>query len=296
MPKTVLLVGGKGYLGRGMSHSLEASGHRVKIWDFPNEIASLRASDVVSVDLIMNLAVVAEPAVSAGLSHHSTSWRTNVHDFSQLIDVCQEAGKTLVHFSTREVHAATFREDEVSLVGDVFRPKRLMGEDVEFKPGSAYGRSKLIAEWLCEGADRCFVVRLGTPYTDETPAAGGGLIATLVRKAVFDGRLDLQRGGRQFRDPLHVQDISDLAILLSSGIPKERVFNAGGGPQNIVSLKEIALLANPDCVIAETAGGDFGFAMDIDLAAQRLGWQPQVGVREAIGRFAAAYAKKHRKA
>ena len=295
MPKNVLLVGGKGYLGRGISHSLEASGHRVNIWDFPNEIKDLRASDVLSVDLVMNLAVVAEPGISAGLSHHSASWRTNVQDFAQLIDVCQEAGKTLVHFSTREVHAATYRENELTLVGDVLRPKRPMDENVGFKPSSAYGRSKLIAEWLCEAAERCFVVRLGTPYTDETPAAGGGLIATLVRKAVLDGRVDLQGGGRQFRDPLHVKDISDLAVRLSSEIPEERVFNAGGGPQNIISLKEIALLANPDCVVAETAGGDFGFAMDIDPAVQRLGWKPQVEVREAIGRFAAAYYKKHGK-
>lgn len=290
MSKRVLLVGGAGYLGRGLSHSLEASGHRVKIWDLPKSIKDLRAREVSSVDVVLNLAVVAETTVSAGLSHHSASWVTNVQDFSQLIDVCDAAGKPLVHFSTREVHGATFRKDEVTLLGDVFRPKHALNENLGFNPSSAYGRSKLVAEWLCEGGEGCFVVRLGTPYTDEAPATGGGLIATLVRKAVNDGRLELQGGGRQFRDPLHVSDISDLALRLSEQRPVQRVFNVGGGSHNIISLKEVALLANPDCVVVETAGGDYGFAMNNDLATNRLGWEPLVGVREAIGRFAVAYA------
>lgn len=290
MPKQILLVGGNGYLGRGMARFLEAQGHPVESWDLPREIQMLKPSDLQDFDFVVNLAVVAEATPSPGLSHRSSSWKINVEGVVHLIDVCQQAEKVLVHFSTREVHAQTLREDQVLLNRDFYQPNELIDENVKFRPVSAYGRSKLISEWLCQEAERCFVVRLGTPYTDETPSTGGGLIATLVRKAIVDGNLTLEGGGRQFRDPLHVNDISELVLLISNALPEEKVFNAGGGSQNVISLREIVARANPSCVIQESSGGDFGFAMDISLAEEKLSWKPKVDVREAIDSFVRAYA------
>lgn len=140
MRKRVLLIGGSGYLGWGLSHSLGASGHREKIGDFPKSIKDLGARDLSSVDLVLNLAVVADIEISAGLSHQSAPWVTNVQQSSKLIDVCHAAGKPVVHFSTREVCGATFRKDEATLIEDVFRPKHVPKENLGFNPSSAFWR------------------------------------------------------------------------------------------------------------------------------------------------------------
>lgn len=291
MAKVVLLVGGSGYLGRGIRRALESRGHKVVVVDQPVSLFEVTEHNAEECDFVVNLAVVAEPVPSRGIAYESDSWRTTVEGTVHLLRLCEAVDVPLIQFSTREAHGQTLSAEDVESVNGLLRPVRLVAEDVIFSPTSPYGRSKLISEWLCEASPMGFVVRLGTPYSDETPRAGGGLVATLVRNAVQQQRVVLDGGGRQFRDPLHTDDLAELLLLIEELRPAESVFNAGFGGQNIISLREIALAANPDVEIVDREGGDFGFAMDTARALDLLKWRPKVLVRERIPHYVRAYSQ-----
>jgi len=289
--RNILLVGGNGYIGRGIQRILtEKSGLEAQVIDLPTSLFSLSRKAIKDVDAIFNLAVTAEPEQSAGIGYASESWRTTVDGTVHLLQLCESVDIPLIQFSTREVHSKTFAAEDVVQVGENLRPLKLIPEDVAFAPRSAYGRSKLISEWLCAASPVGYAVRLGTPYSDETPSSGGGLVASVIRTAVLSGAIDLDGGGRQFRDPLHVEDLTALALKVAAQRPGIKVFNAGHGGDNVISLREIALIANPDVEIHTTPGGDLGFAMDTSLAREVLDWSPGVQVRSKIPAYAKAYA------
>lgn len=291
MTKTVALIGGAGYLGRGVQQALGFRGHDFRVFDRPVSLFEVTEADIRMCDLVVNLAVVAEPAPSRGVAHSSESWRTTVDGVIHLLRICESVGVPIIQLSTREAHGQTLSEEDVVQSAGLLRPMRLIHEEVPLAPVSAYGRTKLISEWLCEASPLGFVVRLGTPYSDETPQKGGGLVATIVRNAVQQGRVTLTGGGRQFRDPLHTDDLTDLLLRIERFRPNVTVFNAGFAGDNTISLREIALLANPDVKIEDQVGGDFGYAVDIGLAQRLLEWQPKVLVRERIPVYARDFAK-----
>ena len=291
--KSALIIGGRGYLGRGLVHALKnILNVQVHIVDHPETLFDLTVEDLHGYDSVINLAVHADTVVSPGLSHKSQSWRVTVEGTSFLIDLCEDANVPLIHFSTREVHAATLRLEDVVEVDGLFRPMILIPEEMPFRPVSAYGRSKLIAEWLCAASPTGNVVRLGTPYSDEMPNEGGGLVASIIRQAVRNGKVVLHGGGKQIRDPVHVEDLARLAVLIADSRPKESVFNASFGGENLISLRELALLANSEVKIETQIGGDFGFAMDNSLVEKVLGWKPQVLIRDRIPSYAQSFAEK----
>ena len=288
--KKTLIIGGRGYLGRGIVNVFEdILTTDAYVVDHPQTLFDLKVEDVRGCDSVINLAVHADTAISAGVSHRSQSWRVSVEGTAFLIDLCEEADVPLVHFSTREVHAATIPLEAVTEIDGLFRPTRLIPETTPFSPVSAYGRTKLIAEWLCEASPIGYVIRLGTPYSDEMPSEGGGLVVSIIRQAVRVGKVVLSGGGKQFRDPVHVQDLARLAALISDARPKESIFNASFGGKNLISLRELALLANPEVQIETQIGGDFGFAMDNALVEEVLGWKPEVLIRDRIPHYAKSY-------
>jgi len=285
---SIMLVGGLGYLGRGLAPALGSElGHEVKIVDFPRSLFDLGEDDLAGFDAVVNLSVFADRTGSIGLSRKGQAWKVNVDGVSHLQEICDKTDTCLVQLSTRECHGLTFSEGDVYLKDGVFRPKLLIGEDVPYKPTSEYGRSKLVAEWICLSSPVGYVVRLGTPYTDEIPPTGGGLIVSLVRDSVVKGIVELDNGGRQFRDPLHVLDLASLISRIIAERPRESLFNAAYGGENLISLREIVHLANPDAQVIERVGrGDYGFAMDTSRALNELGWQPKITVRGKIEEFA----------
>jgi hypothetical protein len=58
--------------------------------------------------------------------------------------------------------------------------------------------------------------------------------------------------------------------------------HAGGGEQNLISLREFSQLVDPKVEITDADGGDYGFAYDNSKAFNLCGWSPSVLIREKI--------------
>jgi CDP-paratose 2-epimerase len=122
-----------------------------------------------------------------------------------------------------------------------------------------------------------------------------GWVAWFIIAALKRRPITIFGDGKQVRDILFVDDLLDAydaAVARIDQVAGE-VYNVGGGPQNTLSiwaefgplLEE--LLGRPIPVeFADWRPGDQRvYVSDIRKAAAELGWQPQISVREGIGKL-----------
>ena len=119
-----------------------------------------------------------------------------------------------------------------------------------------------------------------------------GWVAWFVIAAVMGRPISIYGDGKQIRDLLHVEDLSDAYDLAIENIEKVKgdVFNLGGGPENTMSIwTEFGphlekLLGKPVAVsYGDWRPGDQKvFVADIRKAEKMLGWKPQYDVDKGV--------------
>lgn len=277
----ILVVGGAGNLGRGLVKNLELGSHSILVWDKNEGISNLSTSILEDgrIDLIVNLSVVAN-LKQKEVRISDSDYLVNVIGLSHLVNLSEVVKIPLIHISTREVIGVRdFRLDTTSVKQTVVL--RAISETEPCLPLHSYGKTKLISEFVMQGCSQGSVIRLNTCYTDLIKS-GAGLIANLVNKSRQESRVILDNDGRALRDPLHINDLSSLILKIYHSNTYGEIFHAGGGSDNIVSLREICELANSDVLIQSgNTSHDYGFVMDISKA-EGLGWRPSIKFREWV--------------
>ncbi|MHB2019353.1 MAG: NAD-dependent epimerase/dehydratase family protein, partial [Candidatus Xenobia bacterium] len=277
----ILLIGHRGYLGSGL-HAWFSHRHRVVGWDKDEDLFKLDANVLRQnrIDVVVNMSVMAD--------RHSTRFlidtpcdTVNVGGARHLAQILAGTDIMWIQMSTREVLGPVYTENDVEKTEAGYRPRFLVDENRPYAPANFYARSKIMAEFISESHPRSNILRLSTGYTDFDHTAASWVLVLL--KNIAAGRpVSLTRGGEQFRDPVHTDDLGHLMELLyEKGVAGEKL-HVGGGSENLISLREFVRCADPSAAIQETPGGDFGFAFDIARAHRLTGWQPSVRVRERI--------------
>ncbi|MGF1503526.1 MAG: GDP-mannose 4,6-dehydratase [Anaerolineae bacterium] len=121
-----------------------------------------------------------------------------------------------------------------------------------------------------------------------------GWVAFFAIASLLDFPLTIYGDGKQVRDVLYIDDLVALyeRAIDEGELVAGEVFNVGGGPANAISLLDLLEL------LAELHGRpvDYSFSTwrpgdqrvyvsDTRKAAQRLGWQPAVSMRDGITRM-----------
>ncbi len=278
----ILLVGHEGYLGRALFAYLGRR-HRVFGWDKKENIFNISASFLAqeNIEALINFSVVADRQ-SRTYQLDAPADEVNVAGARHLARTLKGSDIAWFQMSTREIFGSVYGPKDVIKTKAGYRPKWLVDETFPFAPQNFYSKSKLIAEFISESHPRSNVIRLSTCYTDFDFSGGNNWVVQLGRAAVLDKSVSLTRGGLQFRDPLHIDDLGRLIErLFERKIFSERI-HAGGGKRNLISLKEFVSLAEPAVKIKKLAGGDNGFAFDNRKAFRLTGWKPQVLFRDKI--------------
>jgi nucleoside-diphosphate-sugar epimerase len=228
----------------------------------------------------VNLAVAADRK-SPTFREGELTERINVGGARHLVNVLKGTQIPWIQMSTREVLGPIYREQDVIKGEAGYSPRFLVGEEAGYVPPNFYGKSKVMAEFISESHPHSNVIRLTTCYTDFDHPAGNWVVS-LVKSAVQKRPVTLTQGGRQFRDPLHVDDLGALMEkIVEKKICLEK-FHAGGGEKNLITLLEFVRRVDPQVAVQEAPGGDFGFAFNNAKATRMTGWEPQVLVRDRI--------------
>ena len=303
-----LVVGGAGYIGSVVTRLLLNLGHEVLVLDdcstghadaLPAGVPLVRADITQAgrvladqpVDAVLHFA--AKSLVGESVRHPSLYWRTNVVGTRALLDAITEHRVPRLVFSST---AATYGEPDAVPIP----------ETAPTRPSNPYGASKLAVDLMisgeCGSSDlaavslRYFNVAgaafgAGERHTVEThliPNALAAVAGTGPALTIFGDDWPTP-DGTPIRDYVHVADLARAHVLaLTAAAPGEHlVCNLGNGSgfsvrEVLATVEQVTGQAVPVTVGPRRAGDPARLVASADLAAERLGWHPELTLRDMI--------------
>lgn len=303
-----LVVGGVGYIGSVVTRLLRAQGHQVVILDdcstghadsVPADVELVRA-DIgtagsvlagAGFDAVLHFA--AKSLVGESVQKPGLYWRTNVVGSRDLLDAITEHRVPRLVFSST---AATYGDPESVPIP----------ESAPTRPTSPYGASKLAVDLMITG--ECAATGLAAVSLRYFNVAGAALGAGErhgVETHLIPNAIRAARGlgdplqvfgddwptpdGTPIRDYVHVLDLARAHVqALSAAQPGEHLIcNLGSGDGS--SVREVLTAVEtvsghpvPHSVGPRRAGDPARLIASSDLARDRLGWTPTLGLPEMI--------------
>ena len=281
----LVVTGHTGLIGRYVTKRLKGrheivgisrSGDGLRVDVSRYEELSQVITEVKDADVVIHLAAY-RPVVRTGRKDcFYENFRINVQGTLNVLRMAIEAGiKKFIFTSSKAVYGHN---------------RGLVDEDDEPKPDSNYGRSKLMAEKICEGVSEtygvdCTVLRISSAF-------GPGMSCSLVFSIFLNRALRNQkitvhkhRSGFEVLDLIYVKDVAEAiekAILYRGGYD---VFNVGGGHVDVYELaKTIKEVVNSSAEIEvkEDVEDKRGTFLSIQKARNVLGWEPRYDLKSAI--------------
>jgi nucleoside-diphosphate-sugar epimerase len=232
------------------------------------------------VEAVAHLA--ASISVQDSIDDPATTFDNDVVGTFQLLEGARASGARLLFMST-------------CMVYDQATTPEGIGEAHPTKPASPYAASKLSGEALTLSYFHAYglpttVVRPFNTFGPFQRSVGeGGVVAIFTRRSLLGEELRIYGDGTQTRDLLYVEDCARFVCdaLLSDAVTG-RLLNAGTGVD--VSVNRLAATIEPDAsriVHVAHIHPQSEIAVlrcDARLAADVLGWRPQVALDEGIAR------------
>lgn len=277
----VLVVGGAGYVGGGVTDYLQEMGHETRVYDglFYEEsfrkyvdftfgdirdhdrlLPHLRWADTVVwlAALVGDGACALNPDISEDINEKQVKWLTEHFD-----------GR-IIFMSTCSVYGA---QDNV------------LDETSPTNPLSVYASTKLASEEHLKSKNS-MIFRLGTLFgvSDQFARIRLDLVVnTLVLRAATQGKLTVF-GGEQFRPLLHVKDVAR-AIAQNVGTSHTGIYNLHRQNVRIVDLAYQVRNHFPDTTIEQTPmkfQDARNYRVSSDKAVSVFGFTPLVSIDDGI--------------
>jgi len=230
-------------------------------------------------DAIVNFA--AETHVDRSIENASPFVHSNVTGTLTLLEaVRKHKTRLFIQISTDEVYGSAGAKDSFT-------------ESQVLDPRSPYSASKASADHLVNAYIHTYGISAITlrctnnygPY--QFPEK---LIPLMIANALEEKSLPVYGDGMQERDWLYVEDYCRaIACVLQKGKPGE-VYNVSSGSPtpNLIVIKTILkMLGKPESLIrfvTDRPGHDRRYSLDSSKLRRELGWKPQVGFEEGIGK------------
>ena len=308
----VLVTGGAGFLGSHLCDLLIAKGHTVVCLDDLStgyrtnierletcpkfsfvEASVLDPADFEGVfDGVVHLASPASP--SAYLERPVFTLRTGSEGTRNILDFAQAKSARFILASTSEVYGEPIVHPQ---------PETYWGNVNPVGPRSVYDEAKRFSEALTTayrtscGANTG-ILRIFNTYGPRMRPEDGRVVSNFIDQALNSKPLTVYGDGTQTRSLCYVDDlVHGIFAMLESDEP---------GPINLGNPVELSVLAIAELVL-ELVGSPSRIELhplpqddptrrqpDITAARDRLGWNPQVSVREGIARTIEWHAKQLR--
>jgi UDP-glucose 4-epimerase len=306
----VVVTGGAGFIGSHVVDALLAEGQWVVVIDDlssgrPGVLASeadlevIDIADAAAVDRVLNAAsptaiyhLAAQASVTASVTDPQRDCEVNVRGTLNLLEAAGRCRAPLIFSSTG---GALYGNDAPIPTPETFTPS----------PLAPYGASKWAAEayvntWANSAGVPHAVLRLGNVYGPRQSPHGEAGVVAIFSHALWRGERPRMFGyGKPTRDYIHVADVT-AAMLRATGT--RGTFNIATGIETPVSklfsvLADAAGSSIEPQLLPLRAGELERSCMDPSLAAEVLGWHPQValeeGLQQTYSELIAAFAVEH---
>jgi CDP-paratose 2-epimerase len=250
-------------------------------------------------DAVLHLA--AQVAVTTSVTDPREDFDINALGTFNVLEAVREApcDPTFVYASTNKVYGG-MEEEAVEERNGRYGYRDLTGGVPEHQPldfHSPYGCSKGAADQYVRDYARIYglksvVFRQSCIYGyRQLGVEDQGWVAWFTIASVLNKPIVLYGDGKQVRDLLFIDDLVDayLVALDRPELVSGKVFNLGGGPDNVLSLLELLdMLKELNGREMTTSYDDWRpgdqrvFVCDIDLAARELGWKPKINAAEGV--------------
>jgi nucleoside-diphosphate-sugar epimerase len=300
MPKSVLVTGGAGFIGSHLVRRLLSEGLRVRVLDnFAtgrmsnlDGIDSLEIQDgdirsqpdvsraVRDVDVVFHLAAL--PSVARSWKDPVSTLATNSHGTANLVEAGAENGVSAFIYSSSS-----------SIYGDQQAHKK--SEDLEPKPISPYGYSKLLGEKIALAHARApqgmrvVALRYFNVFgpRQDPDSAYAAVIPLFIAHALAGTSATIDGDGTQSRDFTYVDNVIDANVCALRSTASGVAMNiACGASHTLLELVDAisALNERPlKTVFGPPRQGDIKDSLaDISLAAAEIGYQPKVTFRDGL--------------
>ena len=262
--------------------------------------ALMRAEDHFRVDVVVHLA--SQVAVTTSVTQPREDFEINALGTFNVLEAARLSGRqpTVLYASTNKVYGEM---EEVAVArgeGRHHYPDLPMGvpETQLLDFHSPYGCSKGAGDQYVRDYQRIYglpsvVFRQSCIYGPrQFGIEDQGWVAWFIIAAVTGKPITIYGDGKQARDMLYIDDLLDAYDLALERIDQVagRVYNVGGGPENVISVwKEFGpILERQLGREIPVSWGDWRpgdqrlYVSDIRKAHRELGWQPKVGVESGI--------------
>ncbi|MBC7877556.1 MAG: GDP-mannose 4,6-dehydratase [Anaerolineales bacterium] len=329
MTKQYLITGGAGFIGSNYVHRLLSRGHEAKVTIYDNftragaprnldwlkqkfgekafdvVVGDVRDADSIaeaakSADVIVHLA--GQVAVTTSVINPRNDFEANALGTFNVLEGARLSNRnpTFIYASTNKVYGGM---EDVELKEEATRwiYKDLVNGCPETQPldfHSPYGCSKGAGDQYVRDYARIYdlptvVFRQSAIYGPrQFGIEDQGWMAWFMIAAIMGRNITINGDGKQLRDMLYVDDLTNAYDLAVQNIDKVKgqVFNLGGGSENTISVwtefhpKLEKLLGDAiEFARADWRPGDQRvFYADISKAEKELGWKPKVNVEEGV--------------
>jgi UDP-glucose 4-epimerase len=223
----------------------------------------------------------------AGLDGVSPSWGDHFDRYVQ--DNIVATQRLLEALRNAEVERLVFASSS-SVYGDAeMFPTR---ETALPRPVSPFGMTKLAAEHLAFVYMRSFGVPMTSLryFTVYGPRQRPDMAFLRFMEAlVHDEEIEIFGDGEQTRDFTYVSDVVDGTVKAASAEVAGQIINLGGGSRATVNrvlatLEEISGITARRRFLPAAPGDPRHTGASINVARERLGWEPRVSLREGLTR------------
>lgn len=300
--KTVLVVGGAGYIGSVLTRILLQHGWHVRVLDkllytddslngLDSKNFTLIKGDANNIDTLVNAVedveaviylaeLVGDPACSVA---PQTTLKTNYLAVTSIAHLCSHLNiNRFIYTSSCSVYGASQNVND------------FLTEESPLEPLSLYARMKAQVEeaiLLVCNQNQLFaptLLRLGTVFGYSYRPRFDLVVNTFVKNAWQKGAIEVF-GGDQWRPNVHVSDVGrSILTVLEAPVEdvRKQIFNVGSNQLNytINGLADITKEVFPDLTVMKKdhAVDKRNYKVDFSKIEKVLGFKAKVGIREGM--------------
>ncbi|MFH1174632.1 MAG: NAD-dependent epimerase/dehydratase family protein [archaeon] len=296
--KNILVTGGDGFIGSHLVEKLiHAAANTYVISQFETLVNLDAASDAVreifvgditnknnltaiqkrlgKVDVVFHLA--ADLSVTESITNPEKVRKTNVVGTENMLAMAVQLGaKRFVYTSTSTVYGWSVQP---------------VCEDMPPSPRTPYAMTKLAGEKLCKTYANRYGLEITIPrlFNAYGERQRNDVLPSFIKKALHNEDIPLEGEGKQKRDFLHVDDITNALLIMGSHpLAKNEIINFGTGKNIKISAvaEKIIKMSGSSSNLVHVAPrkNDGSSVCDYAKAKLLLGWTPKIGLDRGLRR------------